>query len=132
MKRLPIFLSIALFAANVFASTQDCSEKVGCDAKECQIEKQLSEAKKADNSHEIAGLEKALEQVKEHCTNQDLKDELREKIADKEDEVAEHQDDLREALKGQDREKVKKYKQKLTEDIDELNMLKQELAKLHQ
>lgn len=131
MKRIFIAVSVVgtLMSFSAF-SAQDCSELTGCEAKVCQIEKQIEFAKQNDNSNKEAGLQKALTEVKDHCTVDGLKEDLQDDIDDVMDDLAEHQDDLAEAIQDQELDKVEKYKQKIAEDKQEIMQLKDELKKL--
>lgn len=131
MKRITVAMSV--FAALMSFSSvaaQECSGLSGCEAKVCQIEKQIEFAKQHNNSNKEAGLQKALTEVKDHCTVGGLKDDLQDDIDDVMDDLAEHQDDLAEAIQEQELDKVEKYKQKIAEDKQELEQLKAELQKL--
>lgn len=131
MKRISVAISViaALMSFGSIAA-QECSGLSGCEAKVCQIEKQIELAKQYNNSNKEAGLQKALTEVKDHCTVDGLKDDLQDEIKDVKDDLAEHQDDLAEAMKDQKLDKVEKYKQKIAEDKQELEQLKAELKKL--
>lgn len=71
--------------------------------KEAEIEKQISYAKEHNNSHRVRGLETALAEVRAHCTEageikkqQDSRDELANKIRDKQDDIRELREELAE------------------------------------
>lgn len=130
MKYFPTLLTTALVVTSFSVFANDCDNKTGCDAKACQIEKQIELAKQYDNENKLEGLNKALKQVQSYCTNDDLKDELQDKIDDVKEDMAEHQHDLDEAIQDQKMDKIEKYKHKLSEDRQELTELKQELSRL--
>ncbi|WP_186294850.1 DUF1090 domain-containing protein [Vibrio algivorus] len=132
MKRITVAMSVfaALMSFGSVAA-QECSGLSGCEAKVCQIEKQIELAKQHNNSNKEAGLQKALAEVKDHCTVDGLKDDLQDDIDNVMDDLAEHQDDLAEAIQDEELDKVEKYKQKIAEDKQELEELKAELQKLY-
>lgn len=130
MKLILVVLGTVMASISFNTVAQDCSGKTACEAKICQIETQLDLAKQYNNSQKEAGLSKALEQAKAHCTTDGLSDELKDKIDDVKEDMAEHQDDLKEAIKDQKLDKVNKYKKKLAEDSKELDTLKAELETL--
>lgn len=94
-----------------------------CGEKEQEIQRQISYAEQHNNQHRVAGLKKALSEVREHCTDSQLIAEHQEKITRKKANVAERQADLDKArLKG-DPEKIAKRERKLAEAESELKSL---------
>ena len=76
---------------------------------------------------QVAGLEKALSEVKEHCTEAGLLRENKQKVIDSEREVSEREKDLRKAMGKGDPEKIEKRKAKLAEARAELEEAKKGL-----
>lgn len=100
----------------------------GCAAKKHSIETQLDYARKYNNSYQIIGLEKALKDVSENCTDEKLRAERKAKISEKTRKVSEREAELNDAKAQGNRkkitkkmEKLEKAKQELKEAQDELN-----------
>ena len=53
----------------------ECSAQRGCAAKICHLERELSYARAHNNSHRVAGLQRALAETKAHCTDSRLEAE---------------------------------------------------------
>ncbi|MCR3765567.1 DUF1090 domain-containing protein, partial [Pseudomonas aeruginosa] len=79
------------------------------------------------NEGQVAGLEKALAEVKAHCTEAGLLRENKQKVIDSEREVSEREKDLRKAMGKGDPEKIEKRKAKLAEARAELEEAKKGL-----
>jgi hypothetical protein len=110
-----LFLSnllLTVTAMPVYAAP-DCQDLSGCENKLCQIEGEIHEAKKYDNQHKVAGLNRALQEVSNHCTDEGLKQQYTEEIDDLNEDIAEYQVDLSRAIEDNDREKTAKYQQKI-------------------
>jgi hypothetical protein len=80
-----------------------------CAAKASALEKEIRIAQHFGNAYKVAGLKKALAEVKAHCTNSSVladaqKDvnKLERKLAEKREDIAEVQADLREAQRKGD------------------------------
>ena len=99
----------------------------GCAAKQAAIEAKLETARSFANEGQVAGLEKALSEVKEHCTEAGLLRENKQKVIDSEREVSEREKDLRKAMGKGDPEKIEKRKAKLAEARAELEEAKKGL-----
>ena len=92
-----------------------------CGNKIAQLEKQLAIAKQHNNTGKAAGLERALEKVRTWCTDENELSEAEVKMFEKQEKVAERQDELDKAVaKGDAQKKIEKRKQKLTEAQGEL------------
>jgi peptidoglycan hydrolase CwlO-like protein len=123
----------AFFSGTVMAQTAsltDCSANVGCDQKSCEIEKQISFAKENGNEHQLKGLNIALEEVNTYCTDENIKDDLKEEIEELNEEIAEDHSDLIEAKQDQKADKVDKYQRKIKEKEQEIEKLKKELMRI--
>lgn len=96
----------------------------GCAAKQAAIEAKLETARSFANEGQVAGLEKALSEVREHCTEAGLLRENKQKVIDSEREVSEREKDLRKAMGKGDPEKIEKRKAKLAEARAELEEAK--------
>ncbi|MEZ9298622.1 DUF1090 domain-containing protein [Vibrio splendidus] len=125
-----LLLSLPLFFLPLAALASDCSEKVGCDKKACEIQHKMEIAKNNGHTEKLDGLSDALEQVNAYCSNDDLKDELSEKIEDSQDEILEYRSDLSEAVTYQEEDKIVKYKTKIEEEQRKIEHFEKELSLL--
>ncbi|MEZ8381972.1 DUF1090 domain-containing protein [Vibrio splendidus] len=122
-------LFICAFSFNSMASTQ-CDALTGCEKKFCEIEYQIKKAEQYDNQYKVERLTTALKAAKENCTNEGLKDDLREKIESNEQDLAEYQADLEEAKRDDRADKIRKYEGKIEKELRKIDKLKQELTKI--
>ncbi|PMM05409.1 hypothetical protein BCT63_09855 [Vibrio kanaloae] len=122
-------LFLCAFSFNTMASTQ-CDALTGCEKKFCEIEYQIKKAEQYDNQYKVERLTTALKAAKQNCTNEGLKDELREKIESNEQDLAEYQADLEEAKRDDRADKIRKYEGKIEKERRKIDKLKQELAKI--
>ena len=99
----------------------------GCEAKRQAISEQIEQARAHGNSSQQAGLEKALAEVTEHCTDTSLRKEREQKVLDARHEVNKRTKDLDRAMKKGDPERVNKRKEKLAEAKKELQEALDEL-----
>lgn len=94
-----------------------------------ELENQISYAREYSNTHQIAGLQKALRETEEHCTETQLLKQRQLKIAEKEKKVIERQAELERAIEtGNPRQMAQKKKKldRAREDLqDARNMLYQ-------
>jgi predicted RNase H-like nuclease (RuvC/YqgF family) len=125
-----LLLSLPLFFFPLAAFASDCAEKVGCDKKACEIQHKMEIAKINGHTEKLDGLSDALEQVNMFCSNDDLKDELTEKIEDSQDEILEYRSDLSEAETYQEEDKIAKYKIKIEEEQRKIEHFEKELSLL--
>ncbi|HDS1737154.1 DUF1090 domain-containing protein [Pseudomonas sp. BP8] len=123
-------LSVLGLAAGTLQAAQILSPGLtGCAAKRSAIENQLAQARAQNNSGQIRGLEKALKENTEHCTDEGLKAERQAKIDKAKAEVAERQADLQQAEAKGDADKIATRKNKLAESEAELEQAQAELDK---
>ncbi|MEZ8484710.1 DUF1090 domain-containing protein [Vibrio splendidus] len=122
-------LFLCAFSFNSMASTQ-CDALTGCEKKFCEIEYQIKKAEQYDNQYKVERLTTALKAAKKNCTNEGLKDDLREKIESNEQDLAEYQADLEEAKRDDRADKIRKYEGKIEKELRKSDKLKQELAKI--
>lgn len=111
------------------ASAEELQNK--CAIKAEKIQTQINYAKTYNNTREVAGLEKALAEVKEHCTDEKLTADLQNKIYQKEEKLAERQVELDEANAKGDPKKIAKKERKVLEAKQELAEAKQEFDSYH-
>jgi len=125
-KRLlvPLLSLAALFFTQQALAVQTCAQK------EAALNEQLSYAQQHNNRHQVAGLKKALAEVKENCTaasvrhdaEQDV-EKLQRKLKEKQQNLQESREDLQKAITKNDAEKIAKYRGKIAEkqaDIDKI------------
>lgn len=92
-----------------------------CQQKEQSIQREIDIASKHGNQHQVNGLERALAEVREHCTDDGLKQAHQEKIQKLEHKVAERQRELKqEKDEGDDQKKIVKREKKLADAQREL------------
>lgn len=101
----------------------------GCKAKQAEIENQISWAKAHNNLSQISGLEQALKEVQEHCTDSQLYAERQEKVREKERKVADREEELRSAKETGNMDKIRKKQKKLAEAHYELAEAKDALSR---
>lgn len=124
-----VMFAVLGLGASVAQAAQPTPGLTGCAAKRSAIENQLQYAKAHNNSGQIRGLEKALQETTEHCTDAGLKEEREQKVRKAEAEVKEREADLKQAQAKGDSSKVAKREKKLTESKAELEAAKAELSK---
>lgn len=132
MKKLATALTLIL-SVGVFTSAHAAQS---CASKASAIQKQITIAEQYGNSYKVAGLKRALADVKANCTNGSVladaqKDvrKLEKKLAEKREDVSEVQADLKEAQARGDRKKIAKYQRKLAEKQGDVREIQQELNK---
>ncbi|QKJ88758.1 DUF1090 domain-containing protein [Paramixta manurensis] len=94
-----------------------------CMQKEKDIQHEIQMAQQHDNQRRVNGLERALTEVRASCTDAKLKAAHQERIEAKQKEVAEREQDLKEAKEKGDKDKIAKRERKLQEERDELKQL---------
>ena len=116
---------LSLLAINAASAAETCADK------RAAIENQMSYARQHNNSFQLAGLQKALDEVNTHCTPESVRHDARDditrtekKLADKKQDLREAEDDLNQAIARGNSSKIKKYREKVAEkkqDIEKLN-----------
>lgn len=125
---LALFTLCAVLAGPALAADEPAA-LTGCAAKQQAISLQIEQARAHGNAEQQAGLEKALSEVKEHCTDAGLRKEREQKVLDARHEVNQRQKDLDKAMKKGDAEKIDKRKTKLAEAKKELQDAVDDLEK---
>jgi len=92
-----ITISFLFAGSTVVLAKDDCANLTGCAKKACEVNPQLLTAKRQGNSHQAAGLNKALNNINEYCTQDGLKAELQQKIDDTNSEIEEYKTGLKKA-----------------------------------
>lgn len=81
----------------LLSTTVQATEITGCAVKKQEIKTQISYAKEYNNTYQLKGLQKALAEVNDNCTDESLKAEQLKKVANKEKKVEERKQELIEA-----------------------------------
>lgn len=127
MKKSLLTLTLCL-SPLTFTAAHAASDLTGCAAKKQDIETRLSFARQHNNTHQIAGLEKALREVDQNCTEDSLLKQRQEKVAEKKREVHEREQELTKAkAEGRSASKIQKRENKLAEAREELKEAEQAL-----
>ncbi|EJN6080864.1 DUF1090 domain-containing protein [Salmonella enterica] len=118
-----------LHAALLFSVQSYAAVPVGCAAKKQEVENQITYAREHSNIHQISGLQKALREIEEHCTDPQLLKQRQLKIAEKEKKMAERQAELEQARETGNAKRMAQKQKKLDRAREELqeaqNMLYQ-------
>ncbi|ECA3795024.1 DUF1090 domain-containing protein [Salmonella enterica subsp. enterica] len=100
----------------------------GCEYKRQHLERQIDYAQAHNNYHRVAGMQEALRQVDEHCTDNQLRRRKETKVAEKQRKVKERQRELEQARASGKREKIANKQAKLDEAREELAEARRELS----
>ena len=119
---------LGLAASPLLAADQQAG-LTGCAAKRQAISTQIEQARAHGNADQQAGLEKALAEVTEHCTDSGLRKEREQKVLDARHEVSQRTRDLDKAMKKGDPDKINKRKDKLAQSKKELQEAVDELER---
>lgn len=115
-----VLLIALLLVTPVHAGTPVAGQET-CADKELRIMERLQRAEAVKNQGQVRGLNKALQEVRDHCTEEGLAAERQRRIAESEAEVQERREDLAEAIRDGDKNKIEKREGKLAEALQELN-----------
>ena len=135
LSKLSIITLVTAFSVNSYASSNDAHEELTCDAKKQAIETKIEQAKKANNTFEVTGLEKALQQVDTKCSDETLEqkykrlvDEKSKNVSDKTKELAEKTKEYEKDGVDANQDKIDALKSKLHGAEKELSEAKNNLA----
>ncbi|WP_101675898.1 DUF1090 domain-containing protein [Alloalcanivorax mobilis] len=120
MRSVRIGLMGAVMISVLMAGGAQAEPLSGCAAKQAEIETNLAQARSEGRKGQIRGLEKALKEHREHCTDDGLRQEREEAVQQAREELRERQQDLREARVKGDQSKIRRREQKLAESQREL------------
>ena len=123
-------LSISILLSPLTVLAADCSQKVGCDRKACEIQNKMEIAKANGQQRKLDGLNDALMQVNTYCTNDGLRNELLDKITASQNEIVEYRSELDKAIIDQEQDKVLKYQRKKDEEQLEIDNYQKALSLL--
>jgi hypothetical protein len=85
MKKIILLTSLLM----VLGSAQAAEPATGCAAKRAEVVEQIKYADAHGNNSQKAGLEKALKEIDQHCTNEGLLADRQQKVSEKQAKVAE-------------------------------------------
>ncbi|BBP80801.1 hypothetical protein PHLH8_04430 [Pseudomonas sp. Pc102] len=122
-----LLLTAGLALAGIAHATE--APPTGCAAKRQALEARIEQARVHGNDAQVAGLQKALDEVTAHCTDAGLRQQREDAIAKHRAEVREREADLREARAKGDVEKIAKREAKLDEARRELNAAEAQLQR---
>ncbi|HFK7185986.1 TPA: DUF1090 domain-containing protein [Serratia odorifera] len=122
-----IFALVAAFGYSSVASAADTL--TGCAAKRAEIEYQIGYAKAHNNTHQVAGLQAALDETERHCTDDGLLRQRQAKVAEKQSKVAEREHELQNARETGSQKKIKQKEKKLASAKEELTEAQQALSR---
>ena len=129
--RIYLLLSILfLFFTSESLAVEDCEQLKGCQAKICHLEQQIKMAKQHNNNAKLNGLNTALKEVRNHCTDASLKEKIQDNIANVREDIEEYKKDLTEANAENKSDKISKYQTKISEKERDLHLLQKELEAL--
>lgn len=127
MKKTLLTFSLCLLPLT-FPAAHASPALTGCAAKKQEIETQISFARQHNNAHQVAGLEKALREVDQNCTEGSLLKQRQEKVAEKKVKVQERERELEKAkAEGRSASKIQKREDKLADTRRELKEAEQAL-----
>ncbi|MWP47030.1 DUF1090 domain-containing protein [Gilliamella sp. Pas-s27] len=131
--RLATKLSITTLAIlfSIGANAYDHVEGLTCEGKKQAIEVEIEQAKNHSNTHKVEGLQKALEDINNHCSNNDLEEKYKKRVQEKTDKVTQITHELEQAKTKGNKQKMTKQQTKLIDAKQELNEVKAELAKFY-
>lgn len=125
---LPLVLALTAGYASV------ASAAINCDAKRAAIEFQIEQAQKYGNVYKVAGLKRALAEINTLCSDSGLianaqqkVTKLEKKLAEKQEDVREVQDELRAAKAKGDQKKITKLTKKVADKKADVQKIKAEL-----
>ncbi|MDF7670164.1 DUF1090 domain-containing protein [Orbaceae bacterium ESL0721] len=132
VKKLALLNFVALglfFSVNSYANSWDDYEGTTCAHKRDAIQSKIDHAR--GGIYQKEGLERALENLNNYCTDNDLESKYRKKVEEKTEKVSKQMQELREAqLKG-DTKKIAKKEAKLLKDKNELTEAKNRLEQFY-
>lgn len=128
LSKLSIITLVMAFSVNSYASSNDVHEGLTCDAKKQAIEAKIEQAKKANNTFEITGLEKALQQVNTNCSDDTLEQKYKRLVEEKSKNVSDKTKEYEKDGINANQDKIDALKSKLHDAEKELTEAKNKLA----
>lgn len=128
LSKLSIITLVTAFSVNSYASSNDENQGLNCDAKKQAIETKIEQAKKANNTNEVTGLEKALQEVNTNCTDETLEQKYKRLVVEKTKDVTDKTKELAEKTKEYAKDKVNAHQDTIDALKAKLNDAEKELA----
>ncbi|GEN25431.1 hypothetical protein HCU01_33800 [Halomonas cupida] len=129
MKRPGYLLPLCFCAAYASGALADDTNPL-CSAREEEVLHELQSAEKYGNEHRIEGLQRALSNIRAHCTDESLIADAEEAVEESREEVRDRRQDLDEALREGDPDDIAEQREELQEAEDELHSDIQQLRAL--
>ncbi|MEZ2416330.1 DUF1090 domain-containing protein [Luteibacter sp. RCC_6_2] len=102
--------------ASFFYPALSLAQASGCDAKRQAIESEISYAESHGNTSRVKGLQKALAEVKDHCTDASLRRASEQKVVKAQEKLAERERELQVAKEqGKSQSKISDRQRKVDE-----------------
>ncbi|MDO6496769.1 DUF1090 domain-containing protein [Photobacterium sanguinicancri] len=127
---IKMLLPLSFLLLPLTVSASNCSGKIGCERKACEIERKMVIAKENGHHGMFDGLSDALARVNDYCTNNDLKEELLAEIDESQSEIIDYRSELNEATTDKEEDKILKYQRKIEEEKINIKKLEEELSLL--
>lgn len=130
-------IMVTAFTATLLMVTNSYARAETCAARQAEIEKQLKIARHVQNNFKVAGLEKALQEVKMHCTDKGMQENrqrkaerLKRKIAEKQRDIDDVTADIQRDKLNQNQRKLSRHQRKLADKQRDLQRLQEDLNAL--
>lgn len=123
MKKLPFIIVTLLLPLSAYSH-----DFLTCAEKEDSIKQNLSIANAKQQTSKASGLEKALDEVQQHCTNDNLLKKYQNDIEEQKAKISEIQQDLSKAQRKGDAKKITKLNKKLAQKQSKLKKEEQQLT----
>ncbi|HFW1990308.1 TPA: DUF1090 domain-containing protein [Salmonella enterica subsp. enterica serovar Saintpaul] len=119
---------LAVLLYSVMVSGAVAGDYDGCEYKRRYLKHQLEYAQAYNNTHRMAGLQRALRNINEYCTDGRLPQQKEKKVADKQRKVIERQYELEQTRISGKNEKIANKQAKLAKAREELTEASRELS----
>ena len=128
LSKLSIITLVTAFSVNSYATSNDEYQGLTCDAKKQAIQTKINQAKTANNTNEVTGLEKALQEVNTNCKDETLEEKYKKLIVEKTKDVTDKTKELAKKTKEYAKDKVNAHQDKIDALKAKLNEAEKELA----
>ncbi|TSJ90264.1 DUF1090 domain-containing protein [Gilliamella apicola] len=128
LSKLSIITLVTAFSVNSYATSNDEYQGLTCDAKKQAIQTKINQAKIANNTNEVTGLEKALQEVNTNCKDETLEEKYKRLIIEKTKDVTDKTKELAKKTKEYAKDKVNAHQDKIDALKAKLNEAEKELA----
>lgn len=125
MKFTQVLMMFSLCSTSITALQAQTLQ--GCEAKRQHIETQLQYAKNANNTGRVQGLQRALDNNMQYCTDHNLYDKRQQKVEKKAEKVAKLQQELQQQKTRGNSNKIAQKEKKLAQAQAELKQAQQQL-----